>query len=41
MQVKHYSNLMKITPHAQAKNISIKIKILKHYEVFDMKYLCK
>ena len=26
MQVKHYSNLMKITPHAQAKNISIKNK---------------
>ena len=27
MQVKRYSNLMKISPHVQAKNISIKIKI--------------
>ena len=26
MQVKCYSNLMKITPHEQAKNISIKIQ---------------
>ena len=30
MQVKRYSNLMKIAPHAQAKNISIKKLKLKY-----------